>query len=283
MNNDILINTYNLTENNLKDYLNNIGKISLLTAEEEKELGYKILSGDKDAVNELVIHNLRYVISIAKYFTSFGLPFIDLIQEGNIGLIEAANRFDITKGFRFSTYAKSWIIQKIEVGIANSGRNIRIPHHRFAKIIKYNQIKEYLSKKLNRIPSQEELAKEMHEDIKKIELYESITNDTLSLNYLLSEDSNIEFSELISSERTVEDEVIGNDLSNEIKEMFEAAGLDEYDIGVLVRRYDLDGNGIRVYAEIGKEYNRSRAWAQQREVNALTKIRKSKYFKETFN
>lgn len=275
------INDY-LSLNALDDYLREIRKIPLLTPDEEQELGYKILLKDKDAVNELIIHNLRYVVSIAKYFTSFDLPLIDLIGEGNIGLIEAANKFDVTKGYRFSTYAKSWIIQKIETGICNSTRNIHIPHYRFEKIIKYNKTKEKLTLTLNRIPTNEEIAEEMHEDITKIELYEEITNDTISLNYLLNEDEKTEFSEFVSADRSVEDEVLNRDLSNEIKKMFEVAGLDELDIAVLVRRYNLDGQGVRKYVEIGEEYNRSRAWAQQRETRALTKIKKSKFFKDTF-
>ena len=132
MNDNILDNCF-FTEDSLNDYLNMIGRIPLLTADEEKKLGYKILEGDKIAVNEMIIHNLRYVVSIAKWYKNFGLPLSDLIQDGNIGLIEAANTFDVTKGFKFSTYARDRIMQKIEIGIANTSRNIRLPYHKFEK------------------------------------------------------------------------------------------------------------------------------------------------------
>lgn len=283
MNNNILIDSYSLTEDNLTDYLNNIGKIPLLTVEEEKELGKKIYLGNKDAINDLIVHNLRLVVAIAKHYLGFGLPLIDLIEEGNIGLIEAANRFDVTKGYRFSTYATNWIAQKIEIGIANTSRNIRIPYHKFEKIIKYKKAIEKLSISLNRIPTKEEIANEMNESPDNIYLYESIINDTISLNYQLNDDDKQEFGDLISNERSLEDELIKNELPFIIKDIFEEIALDETEIDILTKRYGLDGLGNRTFEEISDKYHKTRTWACQKEAKVLTKIKKSKIFKETFN
>ena len=271
---------YYLSEDNYGDYLKEIGKIPLLTLEEEKELGYKILEGNKEAIDKMIIHNLRLVVSIAKTFIEFGLPILDLIEEGNIGLIYAANHYDVTKGFRFSTFATKWIVEKIEVGIANSSRNIRIPYYRFAKLIKYSRLKKQLTARLNRVPTDLEIATEMNESVERIKLYEDLINDTLSLNYMLDED--IEFSNLITGSRSVEDQVIENDLHNEIALLFSEAELNERDIDILIRRYNLDDNGIMTYDEIGNKYNKSKSWAQQREKNALKKIKKTKYFRNTY-
>lgn len=283
MNNNILIDSYSLTEDNLTDYLNNIGKIPLLTVEEEKEIGKKIYLGNKDAIDDLIVHNLRLVVAIAKHYLGFGLPLIDLIEEGNIGLIEAANRFDVTKGYRFSTYATKWITQKIEIGITNTSRNIRIPYHKFEKIIKYKKVKEKLSISLNRIPTKEEIANEMNESLDNIDLYESIINDTISLNYQLNDDDKQEFGELISNERSLEDELIKNELPFIIKDIFEELALDETEIDILTKRYGLDGLGNRTFEEISSKYHKTRTWACQKEEKVLTKIKKSKIYKETFN
>ena len=283
MNNNILIDSYSLTEDNLTDYLNNIGKIPLLTAQEEIEIGKKIYLGNKDAIDDLIVHNLRLVVAIAKHYLGFGLPLIDLIEEGNIGLIEAANRFDVTKGYRFSTYATKWITQKIEIGITNTSRNIRIPYHKFEKIIKYKKVKEKLSISLNRIPTKEEIANEMNESPDNIDLYESIINDTISLNYQLNDDDKQEFGDLISNERSLEDELIKNELPFIIKDIFEELALDETEIDILTKRYGLDGLGNRTFEEISSKYHKTRTWACQKEEKVLTKIKKSKIFKETFN
>lgn len=283
MNNNILIDSYSLTEDNLTDYLNNIGKIPLLTVEEEKEIGKKIYLGNKDAIDDLIVHNLRLVVAIAKHYLGFGLPLIDLIEEGNIGLIEAANRFDVTKGYRFSTYATTWIAQKIEIGIANTSRNIRIPYHKFEKIIKYKKVKEKLSISLNRIPTKEEIANEMNESIDNIDLYESIIDDTISLNYQLNDDDKQEFGDLISNERSLEEEIIDREIPSIIKNIFKELALDETEIDILIKRYGLDGQGNRTFEEISKEYNKTRTWACQKEAKVLKKLKKSKILKETFN
>ena len=279
MNKDILIDSYILTDNNLQDYLNNINKIPLLTIDEEKEVGYKILYGDKDAKNNLIIHNLKLVVVIAKHYIGFGLSLLDLIGEGNIGLIEAANRFDIRKGHRFSTYASKWIISKIEIGIANTSRNIRIPYHTFEKVKKYKKIKEKLTISLNRIPFKEELAQEMNETINNINLFESIINDTLSLNYLIGED-NVELGNLIADERNIEEQIIQKELPSIIKNIFEDSEVDDIDIDILTKRYNLDGLGIRTFEEIGQDYKKTKAWAHQKEAKALKKLQKSPYLKQ---
>ena len=282
MNDNILDNCF-FTEDSLTDYLNMIGRIPLLTVDEEKELGYKILEGDTEAVNEMIIHNLRYVVSIAKWYKNFGLPLADLIQDGNIGLIEAANTFDVTKGFKFSTYARDRIIQKIEIGIANTSRNIRLPYHKFNKLIKYLKAKKRLTISLGRVPSRDEIATALNMDIDMIKQYEELENDTLSLNYLLDGDDKYEFGNVLSSNRDVEDEVLRNDLPNEIEELFEAANLDDIDIEILKKRFGFDNFEMHKFNEIGIEHDRTTTWANQKTIKALRKIKNTKYFKDTFN
>ncbi len=273
---------YFFTDNSLEDYLNNVGKIPLLTADEEKKLGYLILDGDEAAVSEMVTHNLKYVVSIAKWYMNFGLPLQDLIQEGNIGLIEAARTFDVTKGNRFSTYARDRIMQKIEIGIANTSRNIRIPYYKFRKVMKYIKTKDKLTVELNREPLVEEIAKEMNEDINKIKTYEALLDDTLSLNYMLDDSDNFEFGDMVSSDRNVEDELFKDDLPNEIKALFEAANLSDLDIEIIKRKFGFDDQEVGHLEAIASEYNKTGMWAHYRIVKALKKMKNTKYFKDTF-
>ena len=277
------LDDYCLSEDSLNDYLNMIGKIPLLTVEEEKELGYKILAGDREATEKMILHNLRYVVSIAKWYANFGVPLIDLIQDGNIGLIEAANTFDVTRGFKFSTYARDKIRQRVELSVAKTSRNIKLPYHKFEKLLKYLKIKSKLTFSLGKAPTRKEIAKEMNEDIGKIKSYEELEKDTLSLNYLLDGDDEFEFGNLLSSNRSVEDMVLQADLIEEMKDLFEAANLSDIDIEVLLKRFNFDGEGVRKYREIGEEYGKTSTWANQKVIKALKKIKNTKYYRETFD
>lgn len=274
---------YFLSEDSLTDYLNMIGKTPLLTIEEEKALGYKIINGDKDAINEMIIHNLRYVVSIAKWYTNFGLSLLDLIQEGNIGLIEAANTFDVNRGCKFSTYARGRIMSKIELAIAKTSRNIKLPYHKFEKLLKYLKIKRKLTFLNGKEPTREEIAEAMGVDIDIVKLCEALEKDTLSLNYMLDDDDKFELGNMISGGRDVEDEVLRRDLADEISELFKVAGLSDIDIEILKKYFNFDGNSEYTFSEIGAEYGKTSTWANQKAIKALKKIRNTKYFKDTFN
>lgn len=266
-----------------EDYIHRIKGIPLLTREEEKDLFYRIKSGDKIARDKIIIHNLRFAVNYALHYQNYGLSLGDLIQEGTIGIIYAVSRFDVTKEYRFGTYARKWIEQKIKLAIANTARSIRIPIHTFDKLIKYEQVKEKLTKKLNHLPSREEIANELEVSVDIIAQYEEMEKVPLSLNYLI-DDNSTEFETFISSNApSAEDEALKANLPNEIRKLFEVLELDDIDIDVLVKRYGLDGNGIRKYHEIGDAHNRTKVWAMQREKKILTKIKNSKYFKDSFN
>ncbi len=279
----ILSDTANF--DSLQMYLKEINQIPLLTPEEELELGYRINAGDQQAVNELVVHNLKYVVPIAKSFAKFGIPLKDLINDGNIGLIEAANKFDINKGTYFVGYARYYIIQKIEQAITYNCRNIRIPYHTFEKIIKYHKGKAALTKKLGHIPNEDELADALNMDLEEVKKFEALSNDTLSLDYLISDDNPIEFGSFVSNgeySRPLEEAYIKKSLPEEIWKLFEALEISPTDVDILVERFGLDGNGIRTYEEISNKYGRSRPWSMQRINKVLTRIRYSKYFRDNF-
>ena len=140
----------------------------LLTKEEEDELGYRILEGDKEAINTIVKRNLRLVISVAKHYKDFGLDFVDLIQHGNMGLIEAAERYDVRRGYRFSTYATYWIQHYIRRGLGNEAKNIRVPVYFYEELKKYKKVKDKLTVKYKRYPTEEELAKELNISLEKL-------------------------------------------------------------------------------------------------------------------
>lgn len=265
-----------------EDYIHRIKGIPLLTREEEKDLFDRIKSGDKIARDKIIIHNLRFAVNYALHYQNYGLSLGDLIQEGSIGIIYAVSRFDVTKGYRFSTYARDWIEQKIKLAIANTARSIRIPIHTFDKLIKYEQVKEKLTKKLNHLPSREEIANELEVSVDIIAQYEEMEKVPLSLNYLI-DDNSTEFEKFISSNApSAEDEVLKANLPNEIRKLFEVLELDPIDIDVLVKRYGLDGKGFRKYHEIGEAHNHTKVWAMQREAKVLAKIKNSNYFNDTF-
>ena len=202
-----------------EDYIHRIKGIPLLTREEEKDLFDRIKNGDKIARDKIIIHNLRFAVNYALHYQNYGLSLGDLIQEGSIGIIYAVSRFDVTKGYRFGTYARDWIEQKIKLAIANTARSIRIPIHTFDKLIKYEQVKEKLTKKLNHLPSREEIANELEVSVDIIAQYEEMEKVPLSLNYLI-DDNSTEFEKFISSNApSAEDEVLKANLPNEIRKL----------------------------------------------------------------
>lgn len=258
----------------LQSYLNEIGGIKLLSHDEEIILANKIKDGSLSAKNKLIEANLKLVVFIARRYQNHGLSLSDLIQEGNIGLMRAADRFDASKGYKFSTYATWWIRQYIQKSICNTGRNIRIPYYKQDLIIKVNNTKKKLANKLNRIPTVEEIAKELNLTIKQVVELNELQIDTISLNQTLSEeneDLTLE-KKLTSNDDTPEDIVIQNDLKEKLQNLLKSGILTNQEIEVINFRFGLNGQKILTLSDIGNKYNLTRERIRQIETKALKKL-----------
>ena len=260
--------------NPLGRYLRHIGRGRLLTHEEEIDLGRRTRRGDKTARSELVERNLRLVIPIAKKYRGKGLPFGDLIQEGNIGLMRAADKFDPEKGFRFSTYATWWIRQAVQRAVADKGRTIRVPVHMGEKIRKMARAYNELSTELQREPNDEEVAERLSWDVDRVKEVKSAIPDATSLNQPLSSDEgSSELGDLVEDER--ESEEAGNVVQElETRRLMESVErLPERQRRVLVRRYGLDGEKPSTLADLSEELaiSRERVRQLQREAERALK------------
>ena len=258
--------------NPLARYLRQIGHGRLLTHEEEIDLGRRVREGDETARSKLIEKNLRLVIPVAKKYRGMGLPFGDLIQEGNTGLMRAADKFDPEKGFRFSTYATWWIRQAVQRAVADTGRTIRVPVHMGEKIRKMAQAYNELSTELTREPTDEEVGERLAWDVDRVKEVKSAIPDATSLNQLLSsEEDSSELGDLVEDEResgTI-DEVVRE---LEIRSLMESVEqLPERQRHVLVRRYGLDGEKPATLADLSEELeiSRERVRQVQREAERL--------------
>jgi RNA polymerase primary sigma factor len=262
------------TPNPLGRYLRHIGSGRLLTHEEEIDLGRRAREGDETARSKLIEKNLRLVIPIAKKYRGMGLPFGDLIQEGNIGLMRAADKFDPEKGFRFSTYATWWIRQAIQRAVADKGRTIRVPVHMGEKIRKMARIYNELSTHLEREPTDDEVAERLDWDVDRVKDVKSAIPDATSLNQQLSsEEDSSELGDLVEDER--ESGVAGEVVRElEIRRLIEAVErLPERQRHVLVRRYGLDGEKQVTLADLSKELDVSRERVRQLQREAERALR----------
>ncbi len=257
-------------------YLREIGQYPLLTAQEERDLAQRILDGDEEARNLLARANLRLVVSIAKKYVgrSPDLTLLDLIQEGNLGLFKAVDKFDHLKGFKFSTYATWWIRQAITRALADQSRTIRIPVHMVETMAKYKQVSRRLAQDFGRDPVPEEIATEMGIDVEKIYQIEKISQDTISLELPIGDDDDrSRLSDFISDEKMTspDQEVSHSILTDQIQEILDT--LSEKERKILEMRHGLLDGTYHTLEEVGREFGVTRERIRQIEAKALEKIR----------
>ena len=254
-------------------YLKEIGRISLLTPQEEMELSVRVANGDEEAKNRLAESNLRLVVSIAKRYVGRGLLFLDLIQEGNIGLMKAVDKFDYDKGYKFSTYATWWIRQAITRALADQARTIRVPVHMVETINKMARIQRQLTLELNREPSEEEIAKKMGISVEKVRDVIKISQDPVSLETPIGEEDDSHLGDFVKDINTMTPEEYATNeiLKEEIKAVLET--LQEREQEVLELRFGLIDGTSHTLEEVGKRFNVTRERIRQIEAKALRKLR----------
>ena len=254
-------------------YLKEIGKISLLSLDEETKLSERIAAGDEEARNILAESNLRLVVSIAKRYVGRGMLFLDLIQEGNIGLMKAVEKFDAGKGYKFSTYATWWIRQAITRSIADQARTIRVPVHMVETINKLSRFQRQLTLELNREPTEEELAKKMHMSTEKIREIIKISQEPVSLETPIGEEDDSHLGDFVKDERTMSPEefTIHEMLKDEISDVL--LTLTEREEQVLRLRFGLDDGSCKTLEEVGQMFGVTRERIRQIEAKALRKLR----------
>ena len=260
-------------DDHVRMYLKEIGKVDLLNADEEMELARKMSEGDELAKKRLAEANLRLVVSIAKRYVGRGMLFLDLIQEGNLGLIKAVEKFDYKKGFKFSTYATWWIRQAITRAIADQARTIRIPVHMVETINKLIRVSRQLLQELGREPSDEELSKEMDMPIEKVREIRKIAQEPVSLETPIGEEEDSHLGDFIPDEDipAPSDAAAFTLLKEQLIEVLDT--LTDREEKVLRLRFGLDDGRARTLEEVGKEFNVTRERIRQIEAKALRKLR----------
>lgn len=266
--------TKDLTINDpVRMYLKEIGQIKLLTPEEEAALADRIAANDPEAKATLAEANLRLVVSIAKRYVGRGMLFLDLIQEGNIGLMKAVEKFDVTKGYKFSTYATWWIRQAITRAIADQARTIRVPVHMVETINKLARIQRQLTLELNREPTEEELAKKMNMSVEKIRDIYKISQEPVSLETPIGEEDDSHLGDFIKDERNMSPEEYATNemLKDEIDQvLLTLTGREEK---VIRLRFGLEDGKSRTLEEVGQMFGVTRERIRQIEAKALRKLR----------
>jgi len=263
----------NISTDAIRSYLYEIGRIPLLTGEEEVILAKRIEKEDNEATQLLITANLRLVVSIAKKYSKSNLELLDLIQEGNIGLMRAVEKFDYTKGFKFSTYATWWIRQAITRAIADQARTIRIPVHMIETINKFNKTSNILATKLGRPPKDEEIAKEMDIEVEKIAEIRKIKQNPTSLATPIGEEKDSKLQDIIPDDwsQSPEEYATGEYLKNQLRDILD--GLQDRERRVLSLRFGLDDGVSRTLEEVGKEFGVTRERIRQIEAKALKKLK----------
>ena len=261
------------TDDPVRMYLKEIGRVDLLTSEEEIALAKRMEAGDDEAKKELAEANLRLVVSIAKRYVGRGMLFLDLIQEGNLGLIKAIDKFDYTKGFKFSTYATWWIRQAITRAIADQARTIRIPVHMVETINKYIRVSRQLLQEKGREPLPEEIAEEMDVTLDKIREIQKISLEPVSLETPIGEEEDSHLGDFVEDEGALSPPDIAAFmlLKKQLKEVLDT--LTEREKKVLTLRFGLDDGRSRTLEEVGKEFGVTRERIRQIEAKALRKLK----------
>jgi RNA polymerase primary sigma factor len=264
-----------VADDSVRLYLREIGKIPLLNAEEELALAHRVVAGDRDAKDKMAEANMRLVVSIAKRYVGRGLDLLDLIQEGNTGLLRAVEKFDPDKGFKFSTYATWWIRQAITRAIADQARTIRIPVHMVETINKLLRTQRRLTQELNREPTNEEIAKAMEIEVDKVEHIMKIKQDISSLDASIRDDEEDSvLADFIEDEDTVspEESATNQLLKEQVKDMLSA--LTEREQKIIKLRFGLEDGKSHTLEEVGQEFSVTRERIRQIEAKALAKLRK---------
>lgn len=269
----VAVNDNAAMDDPVKVYLKEIGRIPLLTAEEEIELAIKIADDDPNAKKRLAEANLRLVVSIAKRYVGRGMQFLDLIQEGNLGLIKAVDKFDYTKGFKFSTYATWWIRQAITRAIADQARTIRIPVHMVETINKLIRTSRHLLQKNGREPTPEEIAEEMEIPVEKVMEIQKIAQDPVSLETPIGEEDDSHLGDFIQDDDSPapQDSAAYTMLKEQLNDVM--GTLTSREAKVLRLRFGLEDGKARTLEEVGKEFNVTRERIRQIEAKALRKLR----------
>ena len=267
-------------------YLREIGRIPLLSYDEELELAKKVLEGDEEAKQKLAESNLRLVVSIAKKYVGRGMLFLDLIQEGNMGLIKAVEKFDYTKGYKFSTYATWWIRQAITRAIADQARTIRIPVHMVETINRLIRTSRHLLQQLGREPTPEEIAEEMEIPVEKVTEIQKIAQDPVSLETPIGEEDDSHLGDFIQDDDSPapQDAAAYTLLREQLEEVMKT--LTPREAKVLKLRFGLEDGKSRTLEEVGREFNVTRERIRQIEAKALRKLRhpsRSKKLKDYMN
>ena len=258
----------------LKIYLKDIKKIPLLTAEDEIRLANRIRQGDRQAKEEMIKANLRLVINFAKRYKYFGTPFMDLIEEGNMGLMKAVGKFNPKKGFRFSTYASWWIRQYINRALANQGKVVRLPVYMVETILKYKKVTDELTYKLGRKPGQDEIEKKMKISVKKLNQIDSIATKITSLEAPIGEDQAGQVRDLIEDEAAVSpDQHLSEFMAHEkVQELL--SKMKPREKKILELRYGLNENLKHTLEEAARKFGLTRERVRQIEDATLKKLRK---------
>lgn len=262
-----------VVDNSIKIYMREMGQFSMLSADEEVKLAHRIAEGDQSAKNELVEANLRLVVSLARHYQGCGLSYQDLIQEGNIGLIKAAEKFDVSKGFRFSTYASWWIKQALSRAIADQSRTIRIPVHMTENINKFKKTERELLSQLNREPKIKEIADAMGISEKQAKEIQSYIVEPTSLDIQVGDDDDTTIGSFIEDIHFVNPESAyikesNGDVVNAVLDT-----LSDREANILRLRFGIGGKKAMTLEEVGKEYGLTRERIRQIEAKALRKLR----------
>ena len=269
------------SDTGIKIYVREIGQIPLLTPQEEIELAARIKKGDLAARALMIKANLRLVVKIAHDYVHFGLPLLDLVSEGNIGLMKAVERFDPTKGGKLSTYAAWWIKQSIKRALANQSKTIRLPVHLVDKISKMRRVSLQMGEELGREPTDDELAEEIGISSRKVSQLKTVSIRPASLDAPISDDDSTEFAEIVGDEdaQTPFELLRDKNLRDEVSDLLEI--LDDREHKIIFQRFGLDGGKPKTLEEVGKKFRVTRERIRQLQNIALAKLRRALNKKET--